>query len=192
MIGEQERECHDDTEEYEVTVMVDMVREECDTLMVSQCDTEYTQECDEARCQETQGEEECRMVMMEVCGEVTRQIEEDCWTLHRMDCESHWVGEGENRVWEVIPESCVRRPYERCDALPGPVTSPVTLECRRLPQRRCSPSVTKRRCPRSACRQVPWTFCSKEPRRTNCRMVEETMPRQITRTRSVRRCEGDK
>ena len=98
MIGEQERECHDDIEEYEVTVMVDMVREECDTLMVSRCDTEYTQECDEARCQETQGEEECRMVMMEVCGEVTRQREEDCWTLHRMDCESHWVGEGENRV----------------------------------------------------------------------------------------------
>ena len=44
MIGEQERECDDATEEYEVTVMVDMVREECDTLMVSKCDTEYTQE----------------------------------------------------------------------------------------------------------------------------------------------------
>ena len=59
------------------------------------------QECEEARCQESQDrEEECRMVMVEVCGEVTRQMEakEDCWTLHRMDCESHWVGEGENRV----------------------------------------------------------------------------------------------
>ena len=101
MIGEEERECHDDTEEYEETVMVDMVREECDTLMVSQCDTEYTQECDEARCQAPRGEEECPMVMMEVCGEVARpreEVEEDCWTLHRMDCESHWVGEGEDRV----------------------------------------------------------------------------------------------
>ena len=32
----------------------------------------------------------------------------------------------------------------------------------------------------------------KVPRRTNCRMVEDTVPRQITRTRSVRVCEGDK
>ena len=38
--------------------------------------------------------------MVEVCGEITKQMEvkEDCWTLYRMDCESHWVGEGENRV----------------------------------------------------------------------------------------------
>ena len=66
MIGEEEVECHDDTEEYEETVMVDMVREECDTVMVSQCDTEYTQECDQARCQPvTQDDEECPTVMIE-------------------------------------------------------------------------------------------------------------------------------
>ena len=61
------RECRDDTEEYEVTVMVDMVREECDTVMVSQCDTEYTEECDEARCQEPRVDQ-CQMVMMEGNG----------------------------------------------------------------------------------------------------------------------------
>ena len=66
MIGEEEVECHDDTEEYEETVMVDMVREECDTVMVSQCDTEYTQECDQARCHPvTQDDEECPTVMIE-------------------------------------------------------------------------------------------------------------------------------
>ena len=59
------------------------------------------------------------------------------------------------QVWEVIPGSCVRRAYERCD----PVTRAPTLECRRLPRRSCSPG--PRRCPRSACRQVPWTFCTK-------------------------------
>ena len=205
VIGEEVSECHDDTEDYEETVMVDMVREECDTLMVSQCDTEYTEECDQ-RCEETPGEE-CSTVMTEVCGEVTttRQREE-CWTLYRMDCASHWVGEGENKVgpdsgmtqaskeclvydfqvWEVIPESCVRRPYERCDPVP---VSP-SLECRRVPQTRCSPA--PRRCPRSACRQVPWTFCSQVPRRTNCRMVEDTVPRLITRTRTVRVCDVKK
>ena len=106
MIGEEVRECRDDTEEYEVTVMVDMVREECDTVMVSQCDTEYTQECDEARCQEPRGDQ-CQMVMMEVCGEVTREVEEDCWTLHRMDCESHWVGEGADRVGTYSGVTCL-------------------------------------------------------------------------------------
>ena len=50
------------------------------------------------------------------------------------------------QVWQVIPESCVRRPYERCDPVPvAPVTS---MECRRLPQRRCSPGIKRKRCPR--------------------------------------------
>ena len=35
-------------------------------------------------------------------------------------------------------------------------------------------------------------LCIKVPRRTNCRMVEDTVPRQITRTRSVRVCEEEK
>ena len=53
------------------------------------------------------------------------------------------------QVWEIIPESCVSRAYQRCDQEPR--RSP-TLECRKVSQRRCSPGA--RRCPRSACRQV--------------------------------------
>ena len=61
-------------------------------METSECETEYTEECSD-ECQET-----CEDDMIEVCAEVRDNNDDGCVTLFRDDCESHWVGEGENRV----------------------------------------------------------------------------------------------
>ena len=101
VIGEEVVECHDEPMTVVDTVMVDMVMEECDTIETSECETEYTEECEDVPGDCDDPEPRCDTVMLEVCAEVTNQVTddgEDCVTLYRDDCESHWVGEGTSRV----------------------------------------------------------------------------------------------
>ena len=94
-------ECHDEPMTMVDTVIVDMVMEECDTIETSECETEYTEECEDDPGDCDDPEPRCDTVMLEVCAEVTNQVTdagEDCVTLYRDDCESHWVGEGTSRV----------------------------------------------------------------------------------------------
>lgn len=109
-------------------------------------------------------------VMLEVCAET-------CTTIHIDDCQSRWEGQGDTRVWAIIPGSCVRRPQQRCEQ--------PSLQCRHLPSRRCR---TVRRCRRQQCRKVPWTFCHKRPRKQNCRLIQRTLPKEVSRTVKIKNC----
>ena len=92
VIGEEVAGCREETEEVAVTVMVEVAREECDTVREPQCETEYTEECGE------QQQEECTPQLVSVCKEAPGPRHQRCRTLQRQDCESHWVGQGEDRV----------------------------------------------------------------------------------------------
>merc|ERR1711962_1269907 len=40
--------------------------------------------------------------------------ETECTTEHKEDCEYHWEGQGEAKVWVPIPGTCKSNPYNTC------------------------------------------------------------------------------
>ena len=64
-------------------------------------------------------EKKCTTVYKNVCvdqykTEYEPYTETECSTQYKEDCEYHWQGEGNNKVWVPIPGTCKNKPRDKC------------------------------------------------------------------------------
>ena len=59
-------------------------------------------------------EAHCRTEYITMCRiEYETYYETECST-YEEDCEYHWQGEGDNKVWVPIPGTCKNKPHDKC------------------------------------------------------------------------------
>merc|ERR1711945_25376 len=95
------QECHTEYENICVTetntVCVESSITKCDLITETKCHTEYSKKCTDQ-------------------FKIEREpyIETVCETKYQEECEHRWEGEGNDKVWVPIPETCRQEPYEEC------------------------------------------------------------------------------
>jgi len=184
-------QCHTEHVTVWDTRYEETLSEECTTEQVNRCTTEYKEECKQALTEECSVviARQCNTVESRVCREhsVTETVpvtETRCTTLYKQDCESRWEGEGDAKVWVIIPETCKTNPYEKCDEVVTQSEHSVPKSsCIEVPEEVCvSVPVQKcRKVPRKQCSQEPWTFCSKVPEQ-RCETVHKRVPHRVSKT----------
>jgi len=107
-------------------------------------------------------EKKCTTVYKNVCvdqykTEYEPYTETECSTQYKEDCEYHWQGEGNNKVWVPIPGTCKSNPYDDCRDVTKQKARQVAYPvCRDVPEQQCADV------PRQACRQVPDQVCQNQ------------------------------
>jgi len=153
-------------------VCVDSVITQCDTVSTTKCHTEYNTVCtDHTRL------------------ELEPFIETECQVLHKTECDYRWEGEGNDKIWVPIPETCREEPYEDCVDLAKtkertiayPVCQDVPSEvCIEVPEQRCR-DIPDKKCaqkPYEICKDVPNEICHKVHKKTPVR-VSKQIPKQL-------------
>ena len=102
-------------------------------------------------------EAHCRTEYITMCRiEYETYYETECST-YEEDCEHHWQGEGNNKVWVPIPGTCKSNPYDECTDVTKQKARQVAYPvCRDVPEQQCADV------PRQACRQVPDQVCQNQ------------------------------
>merc|ERR1711994_576739 len=103
------------------TEYVETENQVCTTVYVNECNTLYKKQCQNVPREvcTTVNDRQCSTVYRDVCTKKFRTEYEDyteteCTTEHKEDCEYHWEGQGEAKVWVPIPGTCKSNPYNTC------------------------------------------------------------------------------
>ena len=131
------KECKIDDKE----VCINTYKTVCEKVVEEKCLTSYKQEC-----------------RQEHRKEYEHYTETECTTLEQEHCDHRWEGEGNEKVWVVIPGSCVSNPYDVCKDIPKTkeLLIPVPI-CEDVPVEQCVDV------PRDECREVPDIICKTKP-----------------------------
>merc|ERR1719312_223620 len=131
------KECKIDDKE----VCINTYKTVCEKVVEEKCLTSYKQEC-----------------RQEHRKEYEHYTETECTTLEQEHCDHRWEGEGNEKVWVVIPGSCVSNPYDVCKDIPKTkeLLIPVPI-CENVPVEQCVDV------PRDKCREVPDIICKTKP-----------------------------
>ena len=173
------------------THCVDSVQTQCTTISVPKCTTQTNTVCN---AEQILGLLHCCDV--QVCEQQVRPelepfIETECKTLYKEECEHRWEGEGNSKVWVIIPGTCRDEPYEECvdvaKTKERQVAFPVCQEvpyqhCVDLPQELCK-DVPDRKCvekPFEVCQDVPREVCHTEHKRVPFR-ANKQIPKQVSK-----------
>merc|ERR1711892_7470 len=192
--------CHPEYVTVWDTRYIETETKDCTTEQVNKCTTKYKEQCKETTSEEciVIDARECNTVERKVCREYFERVSEplretQCNTLYKEDCESRWEGEGNDKVWVIIPDTCRTNPYEKCTEVVQQVerSVPRTI-CNRVPEEKCVivPSKRCRQVPEQKCTQEPWTFCTKQPEK-KCKNVHKRVPQRFSRTINKKVCDGN-
>jgi len=122
-------------------VCVNTFKTICEKVVEQKCHTSYKQDCKE-----------------EFRKEYEHYIETDCTTLQQEHCDHRWEGEGNEKVWVVIPGTCVSNPYDVCKDIPKTKEHLVPFPvCTDVPVEKCVDV------PRDECKEVPDKICKTKP-----------------------------
>ena len=153
-------------------VCVDTYKPVCHRVVENKCYTTYQQVCVE-----------------EYRKEYEHYRETECTTLNKEHCEHRWEGEGNEKIWVVIPGTCVSNPSDVCKEIPKvkeklipyPVCSDVPIEeCVDVPRDECK-EVSDKVCktePFETCETVPIENCEVDARRVPVRFSRK-IPKQV-------------
>merc|ERR1712038_47229 len=163
--------------------------EECSTAYTRECEATTRQECDtvqERQCSTT-NRQECHTQYNTVYDDYT---ETDCTVVYQEDCQYHWEGEGNEKVWVVDPGTCTNNPVENCEDV-------KKQKERQVPHRVCE-DIPEERCeyvPRGICTEVPHEVCVNQPYRRceqvpreRCEVIHKKIPTRISRRINKRVC----
>merc|ERR1719312_1853260 len=133
------KECKIDDKE----VCINTYKTVCEKVVEEKCHTSYKQECRQEHREEYE-----------------HYTETECTTLEQEHCDHRWEGEGNEKVWVVIPGSCVSNPYDVCKDIPKTkeLLIPDTI-CNTKPFETCE-SVPMKEC-KEDIRKVPVRFSRK-------------------------------
>merc|ERR1712198_786888 len=165
-------------------------RTECTTVYVNSCSTQYRKQCANVPKQEcrTVQDRQCSTVYNEVCVDENRTeyesyTETECKTDYKEDCEYHWEGEGQAKVWVPIPGTCKSNPYETCVDVPKQKERRVPYPvCNNVPEQKCV-NVPKQECKtvqEKKCTNEPYQKCDKIPQQ-DCQTIHKKVPNRVSR-----------
>jgi len=139
------QECHTEYENICVTetntVCVESSITKCDLITETKCHTEYSKKCTDQ-------------------FKIEREpyIETVCETKYQEECEHRWEGEGNDKVWVPIPETCRQEPYEECTDVAKTKERQVAFPvCEDVPHQVCVDV------PKEVCHEIPETKCAQKP-----------------------------
>merc|ERR1711913_207047 len=111
-------------------------------------------------------------------------------TEYQEDCEYHWEGAGNEKVWVIIPGTCKTNPTQVCKDVVKQQEGPTVI-CNNVPQQVCT-TIQNRVCtnvPNQVCTNEPTEVCNQVPKQ-NCRNVHKKVPKRISKKIAKRVCDG--
>merc|ERR1712130_937153 len=170
----------------------------CRTELVTLWNTKYTET--ETEVCATEYDEVCHTETERLCKPTTRQeceieyetyTESECKTEYKEDCEYHWEGEGNDKVWAVIPGTCKSNPYDDCkDVVKQKARQVAYPVCRDVAENKCT------EVPREVCTTVPDQECVNQPLkkcqdvpRQSCQKVHKKVPVRVSRQGHKKVCD---
>jgi len=181
------------------TKYVETETEVCTTEYDTVCRTEQQRLCQPTTRQvcELKYETQCSTVYKNVCVEQYRTeyepyTETECSTQYKEDCEYRWEGEGNSKVWAVIPGTCKSNPYKDCRDVEKQKERQVAYPvCQDVPEQQCA------QVPREECHQVPDQICTNQPLqkceqvpRQACQQVHKKVPHRVSRQHPKKVCDS--
>jgi len=189
-----------------VTVWEDVEAEEVNKVI---CETEFREECF------TEHEEVCVNATEKVCSMVDEMVcvdsvtnkcgleqvlknetytETECTKVYKNICEYEWIGEGKNKKWVPVEDSCVTKPFEECEDVMKYKENYVEEEvCRDIPIKDCR-NMPKEVCEDPAenqiCEEVPTEKCEIVPHE-ECKQITGTVPKKVSKKVTKVMCDGD-
>ena len=172
--------------------------QQCTTEYEKVCKTEYERQCKNTYKKEchTVYEKQCHTVYKSVCvqkykTEYEPYTETECTTLYKEDCQYHWEGYGNDKVWVPIVGTCKKNPYDECKDVAKTKAKQVAYPvCNDVPEQKCV-NVPKQECtsvPDQICTNQPYQACSDVPRQ-NCVAVHKKVPVRVTRQAAKKVCD---
>jgi len=172
------------------TEYVETENQVCTTVYVNECNTLYKKQCQNVPREvcTTVNDRQCSTVYRDVCTKKFRTEYEDyteteCTTEHKEDCEYHWEGQGEAKVWVPIPGTCKSNPYNTCVDVKKQRERQVPYpDCRKVPEEKCV-DVPKKECTtvqEEKCRSEPYQKCDQIPKK-ECNNVHKKIPNRISK-----------
>merc|ERR1711983_420967 len=179
------------------TRYVESENEVCNTVYVDQCNTLYRNDCRAVPrqvCNVVQ-KKQCSTVYNKVCvtkykTETNSWTESECKTEYKDDCTYQWEGQGDSKVWAVVPGTCKSNPYDSCNDVQKSEDRQVPYQdCNDVPSQKCV-NVPENECntvTEQVCDKVPYQKCDQVPK-TNCDIVHKKEPERFSKRVSKKVC----
>jgi len=191
--------CHTEVATIWNTEYTETEEKVCNTVVVEECSTAYTRECEATTRQEcsTVQDRQCSTITRQECQDIDRTVvdyytETECIVVYQEDCQYHWEGEGNEKVWVVDPNTCTNNPVDNCEDVEKQNERVVTDRvCEDVPEEKCIDV------PREVCVEVPgepvcvnqpYTECEDVPRE-KCEVVHKRIPKRVSRNINKKVCD---
>jgi len=170
----------------------------CTTEYEKQCETQYQRQCTPTTREEchTEQDQKCNTVYRNVCvdqysTEYQPYTETECTTQYKEDCQYQWEGEGNDKVWVPIPDTCHNVPYDECKDVTKTHAKQVARQvCHDVPEEKCV-LVPRQVCvtlPDQVCSNQPLTQCQDVPRQ-KCHSEHKKFPVRVSRQQPKKVCD---
>jgi len=170
----------------------------CTTEYEKQCETQYQRQCTPTTREEchTEQDQKCDTVYRNVCvdqysTEYQPYTETECTTQYKEDCQYQWEGEGNDKVWVPIPDTCHNVPYDECKDVTKTHAKQVARQvCHDVPEEKCV-LVPRQVCvtlPDQVCSNQPLTQCQDVPRQ-KCHSEHKKFPVRVSRQQPKKVCD---
>jgi len=170
----------------------------CTTQYEKQCETQYQRQCRPTTREEchTEQDQKCDTVYKNVCvdqysTEYEPYTETECTTQYKEDCQYQWEGEGNDKVWVPIPNTCNNVPYDECKDVTKTHAKQVARQvCNDVPEEKCV-LVPRQVCvtlPDQVCSNQPLTQCQDVPTQ-KCHSEHKKFPVRVSRQQAKKVCD---
>jgi hypothetical protein len=130
---------------------------------------------------------------MEVTPSIQPYTETECSTSYMRDCEYHWEGSGNDKIWVAKAGTCINNPVEKCIEVAKQAKREVRREvCVDVPEEKCGyePLEECHVVREEVCEDKPYKKCEKVARE-KCEKVHKKVPERVSRRVQKKICDDE-